>query len=244
MEERLNYAIEKFLSKNDGNLTGREEPLKITIFGHEVYVESVWLDKEEQNYFIHVNSPEFEGDLRVTSMTRSVQDILFEYFSPSTKRKRLRRTIKVEVEIEFEYDPNHFNLVGMGENYVDAIAKDMAIRPTKSIEDGVKLLRVCNRDEDAWWLIGNRNEEVSTDIVDGYWIDNGTYVVICDDYIQESTDGTMGELHLEVEYWEDEKSFHFIIVANGSEALEPSQEELPQEKRDQLICRIKEMIHF
>ena len=66
---------------------------------------------------------------------------------------KIKKTIKVEVEIMFEYDPNHFNVVGMGEDYVDAIAKDMAIRPTKSIEDGVRLIHVCNREEDAWWLI-------------------------------------------------------------------------------------------
>lgn len=155
MEERLNYAIEKFLSKNDGNLTGREEPLKITIFGHEVYVESVWLDKEEQNYFIHVNSPEFEGDLRVTSMTRSVQDILFEYFSPSTKRKRLRRTIKVEVEIQFEYDPEyHGDSHENPQAFADDMAKLMAFgNARRGVFDGVRLLTVGDPNNDNWWLI-------------------------------------------------------------------------------------------
>lgn len=65
-----------------------------------------------------------------------------------------RKTIKVEVEIEFEYDPNHFNVAGMGEDYVDAIAKDMAFQnAARNIQDGVRLLHVCNREEDAWWLI-------------------------------------------------------------------------------------------
>ena len=55
-------------------------------------------------------------------------------------------------------------------------------------------------------------EKISTRIVDEFWIDNDTYIVCCDDYIQQATDGTMSELHLEVEYWEDEKE----RVTNGS----------------------------
>lgn len=65
-----------------------------------------------------------------------------------------RKTIKVEVEIEFEYDPKHFNVVGMSETYVDAIAKDMAfMNAAENIWDGVRLIHVCNREEDAWWFI-------------------------------------------------------------------------------------------
>lgn len=72
------------------------------------------------------------------------------------KSSKVRRTIKVEVEIEFEYDPTHFNVVGMGESYVDAIAKDMAFRyAARNVQDGVNLIHVCNRKEDAWWLINN-----------------------------------------------------------------------------------------
>ena len=66
------------------------------------------------------------------------------------------RTIKVEVEIMYEYDTNHYNTKGVGIDYIDAIAKDMAIRPCKSVEDGVRLLHVCNRDEQAWWLINGK----------------------------------------------------------------------------------------
>jgi hypothetical protein len=68
----------------------------------------------------------------------------------------VRRTIKVEVEIEYEYDPNHHAQIGMGVEYADACAKDMAIQPNgHSIVDGVKLIHVCNREENAWWLINN-----------------------------------------------------------------------------------------
>ena len=70
---------------------------------------------------------------------------------------KLRKTIKVEVEIEFEYDPEHFNVVGMGESYVEAIAKDMAFQyAATNTQDGVKLIHVCNRDEDAWWYIAHK----------------------------------------------------------------------------------------
>lgn len=69
-----------------------------------------------------------------------------------------RKTIKVEVEIEFEYDPKHYNVAGMSEGYVDAIAKDMAFEnAARNIQDGVRLIHVCNREEDAWWL-GNSDK--------------------------------------------------------------------------------------
>lgn len=65
-----------------------------------------------------------------------------------------RRTIKVEVEIEYEYDPNHYALAGMDKSYIDACAKDLAIQPNgNSIVDGVRLIHVCNREDDSWWLI-------------------------------------------------------------------------------------------
>jgi len=67
-----------------------------------------------------------------------------------------RKTIKVEVEIEFEYDTKHHNVAGMGENYVDAIAKDMVFEnAARNIQDGVRLIHVCNREENSWWLINS-----------------------------------------------------------------------------------------
>jgi len=66
----------------------------------------------------------------------------------------MRRTIKVEVEIEYEYNPEEKKLRGMDESYLDAVAKDLAIRPAEWEEDGVRLITVCNREEDSWWMIG------------------------------------------------------------------------------------------
>ena len=69
-----------------------------------------------------------------------------------------RRTIKVEVEIEYEYDPNHPVQKGMGVEFADACAKDLAIQPNgNSIVDGVRLIHVCNREEDAWWIIKGKD---------------------------------------------------------------------------------------
>lgn len=64
-----------------------------------------------------------------------------------------KKTIKVEVEITFEYDDEHFNY--LDEQVAEATAKDMTIRPSRDIEDGVKLLQVCNREENAYWIINN-----------------------------------------------------------------------------------------
>ena len=70
-----------------------------------------------------------------------------------------RRTIKVEVEIEYEYDPNHPTQKGMGVEFADACAKDLAIQPNgNSIVDGVRLIHVCNREENAWWLIKKEDD--------------------------------------------------------------------------------------
>ena len=63
----------------------------------------------------------------------------------------MEKTIKIEVEITYEYDPNHRNYIDEG--YANAVAMDMAINPSHSIEDGVKLLQVCNQEKDYWWLI-------------------------------------------------------------------------------------------
>ena len=66
----------------------------------------------------------------------------------------MRRTIKVEVEIKYAYNPEKNKLRRMSESYLDAVAKDLAIRPAEWEEDSVRLITVCNREEDSWWMIG------------------------------------------------------------------------------------------
>lgn len=63
----------------------------------------------------------------------------------------MKRTIKIEVEITYEYDPTHRNYID--QDVAAATAMDMAIRPTRSIEDGVRLLQVRNEEQDYYWLI-------------------------------------------------------------------------------------------
>jgi len=65
----------------------------------------------------------------------------------------MKKTIKIEVEITYQYDPNHKNY--FDEGLTDATAMDMAINPSRSIEDGVRLLQVCNQEKDYYWLIKN-----------------------------------------------------------------------------------------
>ena len=61
-----------------------------------------------------------------------------------------KKTIKMEVEITFEYDTDHRNY--MNESVSTATALDLAINPAQTIEDGVRLLEVCNREQDYWWM--------------------------------------------------------------------------------------------
>jgi hypothetical protein len=56
-----------------------------------------------------------------------------------------------------------------------------------------------------------------------------------------ATDGTMADCHLEVEWWEDEKTYHFICVGDY-ETWNPTIDELSQEERNELIRHIETKI--
>ena len=64
-----------------------------------------------------------------------------------------RATTKIEVEITYEYDDAHFSYID--EDYARYSALDMAIRPTRSVEDGVKLIQVRNEENNYYWMINN-----------------------------------------------------------------------------------------
>ena len=83
---------------------------------------------------------------------------------------------------------------------------------------------------------------ISTRIVDEWWLDDDTYVVYCDTFKTKQIDGKTVDCHLEVEWWEDEKSYHFICVLDYDTYL-PTLEELPQEKREELIKHIEAKIN-
>lgn len=56
-----------------------------------------------------------------------------------------------------------------------------------------------------------------------------------------TTDGTMADCHLEVEWWEDEKTYHFICVGD-CKTWNPTMDELSQEERNELIMHIEKKI--
>ena len=82
---------------------------------------------------------------------------------------------------------------------------------------------------------------ISTKILDELWLDDDTYVVCCDTFKTKQWDGKMVDCHLEVEWHDDEKEFFFICVLEY-DTYKPTLEELPQEKRDELIKHIEEKI--
>ena len=60
------------------------------------------------------------------------------------------KTIKVEIEITFEYDTDKMRF---DESYCEAVAKDNTIRPYEGIEDGVRILKVCDQAHDTYWKV-------------------------------------------------------------------------------------------
>lgn len=66
------------------------------------------------------------------------------------------KTTTIELEITFEYDDAHFNL--SAERMAEATAIDMVVRPSKSIEDSVELLSVCDSSNETYWLDRGREE--------------------------------------------------------------------------------------
>lgn len=64
-----------------------------------------------------------------------------------------KRTIKVEVTIEYEYDPSHHDIMGFDISYIDAVAKDMVVRPEKNIQSGVRLISVFDKENEDYWLL-------------------------------------------------------------------------------------------
>lgn len=69
--------------------------------------------------------------------------------------KHIAKT-KIEVEITFEYDDEHYNF--FSPKLAKATAIDLAIQPSRDTEDGVRLLEVCNKKKDIWWMIQNNGE--------------------------------------------------------------------------------------
>ena len=97
--QKLEECIMDFLSSNDSNVYG---DIDMQFFNHEVEVESIWYSDEEDMFYLHVCSPEFEGDLDVHSISDENQEKLFRYMSQRVQKsveKSKKRTIRLYVGV-------------------------------------------------------------------------------------------------------------------------------------------------
>ena len=85
--QKLEECIMDFLSSNDGNVYG---DINLQIFNQEVGVESIWYSGPEDKFYLHVCSPEFEGDLDVHSLSDENQEKLFRVMKQKNHEKLFR----------------------------------------------------------------------------------------------------------------------------------------------------------
>lgn len=64
------------------NLYSEDIKVTLDIFGHDVDVESVWFDQDERETYIHVGCIEFEGDLKVSSISDKNINTLYQTIKP------------------------------------------------------------------------------------------------------------------------------------------------------------------
>lgn len=64
----------------------------------------------------------------------------------------MTKTIQVTIDIKFEYDGTE-RTVNTG-GYIDAVAKDLVIRPTSEKSEGVRILNVFESGTDNEWWVG------------------------------------------------------------------------------------------
>lgn len=62
-------TLDQFFAGNyERNFYAAEVPLSLSLCGAEVECESIWQD-ETGDYYLHVTSPEFEGDIKICSLS-------------------------------------------------------------------------------------------------------------------------------------------------------------------------------
>lgn len=64
----------------------------------------------------------------------------------------MTKTIQVTIDIKFEYDGTERTVNTDG--YIDAVAKDLTIRPTSEKNEGVRILNVFESGTDNEWWVG------------------------------------------------------------------------------------------
>lgn len=86
--EELTDAIRiyLYLSDDDGNICS--EGISLTMFEPidlKVEVESVWYSENEKEYYLHVCTEEFEGDIKISSLSDRNQKTLLDFFKGGEK---------------------------------------------------------------------------------------------------------------------------------------------------------------
>lgn len=84
--EELTDAIGIYLLENSGNIYCEE--LNLTMFEPidlKVEVESVWYSDDEEEYYLHVCTEEFEGDIKISSLSDRNQRTLLDFFKGGEK---------------------------------------------------------------------------------------------------------------------------------------------------------------
>ena len=67
--DKANNAIQTFLERmGDNNLFACDVTLLVPVLGQVCHIESIWLNKDENEYYLHINHPEAEGDIKVSSL--------------------------------------------------------------------------------------------------------------------------------------------------------------------------------
>lgn len=59
--------LKNFLEVHDGNFYAEDICLYVDIFGHECHVESLWYNKDENEYYFHLDS-DIEMDVKISSL--------------------------------------------------------------------------------------------------------------------------------------------------------------------------------
>lgn len=73
----VNAAKAFFKGNFERNFYAAEFFPEITIFGNPVNVETIWYQKEEDEFYLHCDDKEFEGDIKLTSLSeRNLEKIL------------------------------------------------------------------------------------------------------------------------------------------------------------------------
>lgn len=61
--------VADFIKEHGGNLYASDTPLEVELLGEDIEVESVWYEKDTNEYYLHCNCYDFEADVKLFSLT-------------------------------------------------------------------------------------------------------------------------------------------------------------------------------